>query len=101
MGNGTGFHSRELTRTKQVYSVADISRYNVTPTAAYTYAPAYRRYGHKINAVHFIGPHKPWANLQYRPAGVSRPASQDQSYDCMSLVPLISNCAYADWQTPT
>ena len=61
---------------------ADLGRYNVTPTAAYTYAPAYRRYGHKINAVHFIGPHKPWANIQSRPAGVSRPANQDQSYDC-------------------
>ncbi|KAL1760905.1 glycosyltransferase family 8 protein [Schizophyllum commune] len=40
--------------------------YNTTPTAAYTYAPAYERYGSQISAIHFIGPHKPWNNLAYR-----------------------------------
>jgi lipopolysaccharide biosynthesis glycosyltransferase len=61
-----------------------MTSYNVTPTAAYTYAPAYRRYGHKINAVHFIGPNKPWANLKYRPAGTPNLSNQNPSYDCKS-----------------
>lgn len=86
--NGTDYRSRELMLgLVYLYMCAERCRYNVTPTAAYTYAPAYRRYGHKINAVHFIGPNKPWANLQYRPAGISRPKNQDQSYDC-KLFPL-------------
>ena len=79
---GTGCHSREL-----LYGTGcerELKRrYNVTPTAAYTYAPAYRRYGHKINAVHFIGPHKPWASLGQRPAGMSRVTEgKEQTYDC-------------------
>lgn len=57
-------------------------RYNVTPSAAYTYAPAYRRYGHRINAVHFIGPNKPWASLKYRPPGTPNLSKKDPSYDC-------------------
>ncbi|KDQ19735.1 glycosyltransferase family 8 protein [Botryobasidium botryosum FD-172 SS1] len=40
--------------------------YNTTPTAAYTYAPAYTRFGSQISAIHFIGPNKPWSNLQWR-----------------------------------
>jgi hypothetical protein len=35
-------------------------RYNVTPNAGYTFAPAYQRYGAGIMAAHFIGAHKPW-----------------------------------------
>jgi hypothetical protein len=62
--------------------VADKGSYNVTPSAAYQYAPAYKRYGHKISAVHFIGPNKPWANLQWRPAGVSEPKGKEVAYDC-------------------
>lgn len=54
----------------------------MTPSAAYTYAPAYKRYGSKINAVHFIGPNKPWANLASRPAGVSTIKGKEMSYDC-------------------
>ena len=34
--------------------------YNVTPSAYYTYAPAYERYGDSIKVVHFIGQDKPW-----------------------------------------
>ncbi|KAL7420151.1 glycogenin glucosyltransferase [Cryptotrichosporon argae] len=56
--------------------------YNTTPSAAYTYAPAYKRYGHKINVVHFIGPHKPWSNLGGRPAGMGLPQGKEQTYDC-------------------
>lgn len=61
-------------------------RYNVTPSAAYTYAPAYRRYGHKINAVHFIGPNKPWASLKHRPPGTPNLAQKEASYDCRSTI---------------
>ncbi|KAL0566519.1 glycogenin glucosyltransferase [Marasmius crinis-equi] len=40
--------------------------YNTTPTAAYTYAPAYERFGSQISAIHFIGPNKPWKSITYR-----------------------------------
>ncbi|ORY30810.1 nucleotide-diphospho-sugar transferase [Naematelia encephala] len=60
--------------------------YNVTPSAAYTYAPAYKRYGHKINAVHFIGPHKPWSNLASRPAKAGIPQGKEQTYDYPALI---------------
>ncbi|KIJ27369.1 glycosyltransferase family 8 protein, partial [Sphaerobolus stellatus SS14] len=43
--------------------------YNTTPTAFYTYAPAYKRFGSQINNVHFIGPSKPWAQIPFRSAG--------------------------------
>ncbi|KAF7979419.1 hypothetical protein HWV62_42546 [Athelia sp. TMB] len=42
--------------------------YNTTPTAAYTYAPAYERFGSQISAIHFIGPNKPWKAIPYRPS---------------------------------
>ncbi|GAA96185.1 glycosyltransferase family 8 protein [Mixia osmundae IAM 14324] len=35
--------------------------YNVTPTAHYTYTPAYRRHGQEISVLHFIGQNKPWS----------------------------------------
>lgn len=76
--------------------------YNTTPTAAYTYAPAYERFGSQISVVHFIGPNKPWYSIPYRaPASstqvpssqmeqqstVSEPAKQtQQAYDYGSLV---------------
>ena len=58
------------------------NRYNVTPTAAYQYEPAYRRYGSKVNAVHFIGPNKPWSSLSGRPAGMSLPKGKEAKFDC-------------------
>lgn len=70
-----------VSRTGVVSGHAD-DRYNVTPSAAYTYKPAYQRYGHKINVVHFIGPNKPWANLQNRPAGMSLSSQNKQSFEC-------------------
>ena len=59
-----------------------MSRYNVTPSAAYQYAPAYKRYANKISAVHFIGKSKPWSNLLYRPAGISNVKGKEDSFDC-------------------
>ncbi|KAG0707495.1 glycosyltransferase family 8 protein [Suillus ampliporus] len=47
--------------------------YNTTPTAAYTYAPAYERFGSQIYVVHFIGPNKPWHSIPYRAPGSSSP----------------------------
>ncbi|KAF9015621.1 hypothetical protein BDQ17DRAFT_1395866 [Cyathus striatus] len=40
--------------------------FNTTPTAAYTYAPAYERFGSQISVIHFIGPNKPWKSIPYR-----------------------------------
>ncbi|KAG5644628.1 hypothetical protein DXG03_008106 [Asterophora parasitica] len=64
--------------------------YNTTPTAAYTYAPAYERYGSQISAIHFIGPNKPWSAISYRSPFTSQtvPAadSHQQAYDYNSLV---------------
>ncbi|KAG2156652.1 glycosyltransferase family 8 protein [Suillus bovinus] len=76
--------------------------YNTTPTAAYTYAPAYERFGSQISVVHFIGPNKPWHSIPYRAPGSSthvpssqmeqqstvlEPAKQpQQAYDYGSLV---------------
>jgi glycogenin len=34
--------------------------YNVTPSASYSYAPAYQKFGNNIAIVHFIGSDKPW-----------------------------------------
>ncbi|KAG8927928.1 glycogenin glucosyltransferase [Tulasnella sp. 418] len=67
--------------------------YNTTPTAAYTYAPAYERFGSTINAIHFIGANKPWSGLPWRgprsnnqsTAPLSQPLPQ-QSYGYSDLV---------------
>lgn len=37
--------------------------------------------------MHFIGPSKPWASLQYRPAGASNLSTINQSFDCKSRPP--------------
>ncbi|KAG4090545.1 hypothetical protein H8356DRAFT_635744 [Neocallimastix lanati (nom. inval.)] len=40
--------------------------FNVTPSAYYSYAPAYAEYMSNIRVVHFIGPEKPWNwNLRF------------------------------------
>ncbi|KAI0068145.1 hypothetical protein BV25DRAFT_1911162 [Artomyces pyxidatus] len=64
--------------------------YNTTPTAIYTYAPAYERFGSQISAVHFIGPNKPWSSIPWRAPGSStaqQAASEPlQVYDYSTLV---------------
>ena len=35
-------------------------KYNCTPSGNYQYVPAYRHFQSSINAIHFIGPDKPW-----------------------------------------
>ncbi|TCD66487.1 glycogenin glucosyltransferase [Steccherinum ochraceum] len=64
--------------------------YNTTPTAAYTYAPAYERFGSQISAIHFIGPNKPWKSLPFRAPGErsgERPQlGPQQTYDYSSLL---------------
>nr|AAZ14921.1 putative glycogenin [Coprinellus disseminatus] len=64
--------------------------YNTTPTAAYTYAPAYERFGSEISALHFIGKNKPWNSMAYRaPFSTNSALSDDpaqQAYDYDSLV---------------
>ncbi|KAE9400610.1 hypothetical protein BT96DRAFT_1097333 [Gymnopus androsaceus JB14] len=63
--------------------------YNTTPTAAYTYAPAYERFGKKISAIHFIGPNKPWKSIQFRAPFLSQrehPESSQRAYDYDGLV---------------
>ncbi|KAF9161663.1 hypothetical protein BGX21_001982 [Mortierella sp. AD011] len=39
--------------------------YNTTPTAVYSYAPAFQQYKDKLNIVHFIGSFKPWQWLRF------------------------------------
>ncbi|KAI0257179.1 hypothetical protein BJV78DRAFT_16958 [Lactifluus subvellereus] len=64
--------------------------YNTTPTAVYTYAPAYERFGSQISAIHFIGANKPWSSIPWRAPGSSaaqQATSQPlQVYDYGSLV---------------
>ncbi|KAF8216015.1 hypothetical protein K438DRAFT_1901748 [Mycena galopus ATCC 62051] len=64
--------------------------YNTTPTAAYTYAPAYERFGSQIAAIHFIGPNKPWNSLSFRPPfqnhGIQPESGPLQAYDYDALV---------------
>ncbi|KAF9648492.1 nucleotide-diphospho-sugar transferase, partial [Thelephora ganbajun] len=64
--------------------------YNTTPTAAYTYAPAYERFGPGISAIHFIGTSKPWHSVLSRPPGALHSLNQQgdggQVYNYDSLV---------------
>ncbi|KAK7058372.1 glycogenin glucosyltransferase [Paramarasmius palmivorus] len=62
--------------------------YNTTPTAAYTYAPAYARFGSQISAIHFIGSNKPWKSIAYRAPfqSSSQPEPSQPAYDYNSLV---------------
>jgi lipopolysaccharide biosynthesis glycosyltransferase len=67
--------------------------YNTTPTAAYTYAPAYKCYGSQISAIHFIGPNKPWNSITSRSPFTSTswqksndPSDPQRTYDYDSLV---------------
>jgi glycogenin glucosyltransferase len=39
--------------------------YNVTPSATYSYAPAYKKYQKDIRIAHFIGVDKPWRWERY------------------------------------
>lgn len=56
------------------------------------YAPAYERYGSQINAIHFIGPNKPWKSIPFRSPFLAEkrpapePRSSQQAYDYESLV---------------
>lgn len=68
--------------------------YNTTPTAAYTYAPAYERFGSQISALHFIGKNKPWNSIAYRAPFATKSTAKEttdghtvqQAYDYDSLV---------------
>ncbi|BGP14989.1 hypothetical protein JCM10213_007207 [Rhodosporidiobolus nylandii] len=49
--------------------------YNVTPSAYYTYAPAYKRHGQDAYVLHFIGADKPWkrgSRSVYNPDAASK-----------------------------
>ncbi|BGP47109.1 glycogenin glucosyltransferase [Rhodotorula kratochvilovae] len=49
--------------------------YNVTPSAYYTYAPAYKRHGQDVSVLHFIGADKPWnrgSRAAYDPDAASK-----------------------------
>lgn len=51
-----------------------------------SYAPAYERFGSKINAIHFIGPNKPWKSIEYRAPFSQASSSKDTAYHYNSLV---------------
>ncbi|KAH7106975.1 nucleotide-diphospho-sugar transferase [Auriculariales sp. MPI-PUGE-AT-0066] len=64
-------------------------KYNTTPTAAYTYAPAYERFGSSITAIHFIGANKPWSSIPFRAPGSKTShasSSAPQSYGYGDLI---------------
>lgn len=53
------------------WSTADIHKhlpfiYNLSSNTAYTYSPAFKRFGSSVKVVHFLGPTKPW-NYKYNP----------------------------------
>ncbi|EFB25416.1 hypothetical protein PANDA_009656, partial [Ailuropoda melanoleuca] len=53
------------------WSTADIHKhlpfiYNLSSNTAYTYSPAFKRFGSSVKVVHFLGPSKPW-NYKYNP----------------------------------
>lgn len=60
--------------------------YNVTPGAAYSYPPAFKRYGNKIHNIHFIGNNKPWRSIATRPASAPSPHPATLGFDYPSLV---------------
>jgi glycogenin glucosyltransferase len=54
------------------WATKDISKhlpfiYNMTSSVAYTYSPAYQRFGSSVKIVHFLGGVKPWATY-YNPS---------------------------------
>ncbi|KIO08623.1 glycosyltransferase family 8 protein [Pisolithus tinctorius Marx 270] len=61
--------------------------YNTTPTASYTYAPAYERFGSQISAIHFIGPNKPWHAIPFRAPGSSAQTSANLKEQQSSAYP--------------
>ncbi|KAF8481439.1 hypothetical protein JB92DRAFT_1707527 [Gautieria morchelliformis] len=71
--------------------------YNTKPSAAYTYAPTYTRFGSGIKAIHLIGPNKPWMHLHFRAPGsatqymthTARTPKHPSSYGYSSLRPRI------------
>lgn len=61
--------------------------YNTTPTAAYTYAPAYERFGSQISAIHFIGPNKPWHTISHCAPSFSTQTSASTEEQLSSACP--------------
>ncbi|KAF8481440.1 hypothetical protein JB92DRAFT_1705884 [Gautieria morchelliformis] len=61
--------------------------YNTTPTAVYTYAPAYKRFGSQISNIHFIGPNKPWLQIPLRTPGTSSASSPPASLPSQDFEP--------------
>ncbi|KAF9144766.1 hypothetical protein BGX30_011529 [Mortierella sp. GBA39] len=56
--------------------------YNTTPTASYSYAPAYQQYRDRLAVVHFIGNFKPWQWLRFADGAVfPRNTSSKDSID--------------------
>lgn len=57
-------------KTKAPKSVRLPFTYNVTPTAFYSYLPAFAEFNDKICCVHFIGKEKPWNYERFADGGV-------------------------------
>ncbi|KAI9319996.1 nucleotide-diphospho-sugar transferase [Dichotomocladium elegans] len=47
--------------------------YNTTPSAAYSYVPAFLEFKHKIAVVHFIGKDKPWNAQRFADGSIFHP----------------------------
>jgi lipopolysaccharide biosynthesis glycosyltransferase len=59
--------------------------YNLTFSAAYSYAPAYKRYKDNVKIVHFIGLNKPWLFNRFSSDGKVIPHS-DVSAEALELI---------------
>ncbi|CDH50933.1 glycogenin-1 [Lichtheimia corymbifera JMRC:FSU:9682] len=55
--------------------------YNTTPSAVYSYLPAYREFKQKISVIHFIGKDKPWHHTQrFADGSLFKPAGTDTEF---------------------
>lgn len=59
--------------------------YNVTPTATYSYLPAYRAFAHQVAVIHFIGATKPWHYTAFADGTLFNPP-RDMNVDYQGLV---------------
>ncbi|KAI7885186.1 nucleotide-diphospho-sugar transferase [Lichtheimia hyalospora FSU 10163] len=54
--------------------------YNTTPSAAYSYLPAYREFKQKIAVIHFIGKEKPWHAQRFADGSLFKSTGMDNEF---------------------
>lgn len=71
--------------------------YNVTPSATYSYAPAYRRFQNDIKIVHFIGQEKPWTWDRYSDGSPAAKGRKQEALDFVSMWWKIHDTHISKW----